>query len=338
MRLETGAQIGPYRIDSLLGAGGMGEVYSAYDPRLHRNVAIKLLSNRAASDEQVRRFQQEARAAGILNHPNILTVHEIGGERGSLYIVSELLQGSTLRTTLNKEHRLSIRRTVEYGVQIARGLDAAHAAGIVHRDLKPENVFLMRDGRVKILDFGIAKLHVAEPVLTGPNDTTRSVGLTVPGMIVGTVPYMSPEQVNGDEIDRRSDIFSFGIVLYEMLCGRQPFHGSSPHDTIHAILHDDPQSPSSIRPDVPAGLEAIVLSCLAKSPSERFQSAADLAIALQAVTMPTQTGPLPAPPPRRSRPRAVAAITAAGVVITAIAIAAAVPRRQDGAPRRCHLR
>src|SRR5262245_15814392 len=226
-----GRQLGHYQILSLLGAGGMGEVYRARDTRLSREVALKVLPTAFANDtDRLRRFEQEARAAGMLNHPNILTVHDIGTaspeNRGAPYIVSELLEGETLRERLNGE-ALPVRKAIDFAQQIARGLAAAHERGIVHRDLKPENLFVTEDGRVKILDFGLAKLK--PPLLGGAVDKealTQKVR-TDPGVVLGTVGYMSPEQVRGQETDHRADIFAFGVILYEMLSGRRTFSGGS---------------------------------------------------------------------------------------------------------------
>ncbi|HEY6930154.1 MAG TPA: serine/threonine-protein kinase, partial [Thermoanaerobaculia bacterium] len=222
MTLQTGSRLGPYEIVSPIGAGGMGEVYKARDPRLGREVAIKVLPASFSQDgDRLRRFEQEARAAGVLNHPNITAVHDIGSHDGSPYIVTELLVGDTLRARL-ASGPLPVRKAIDYGVQIARGLSAAHERGIVHRDLKPENVFVTRDGRVKILDFGLAKLKQLEGGQEKTDIPTESPG-TEPGVVMGTMGYMSPEQVRGLPVDPRSDIFSLGAVLYELLSGKKAF-------------------------------------------------------------------------------------------------------------------
>ena len=239
MTLAPGVQLGAYEIVSLLGAGGMGEVYRARDSRLGRDVAIKVLPAAVASDpERLARFEQEARATAALNHPNILAVHDIGTTDGVTFVVSELLEGETLRDTLT-HGAPATRLTIGYAVQMAHGLAAAHEKGIVHRDLKPENVFVTRDGRVKILDFGLAKLVESAPVLSGTLMPTTPMG-TAAGMIVGTVGYMAPEQVRGVKIDHRADIFAFGAIVYELLTGERAFAGESPADTISAILKEDP--------------------------------------------------------------------------------------------------
>ncbi|MEP6767601.1 MAG: serine/threonine-protein kinase, partial [Acidobacteriota bacterium] len=240
MPLSSGSRLGPYEILSPIGAGGMGEVYRAKDPRLGREVAIKVLpASFSADPDRLRRFEQEARAAGILNHPNITAVYDIGSdEAGAPYVVSELLEGETLRSRM-AGGALSPRKALEYALQIAHGLAAAHEKGIVHRDLKPENLFVTRDGRVKILDFGLAKLTHAEEGSQVTNLPTATAG-TEPGVVLGTLGYMSPEQVRGRPADPRSDIFSFGAILYEMLSGKRAFHGDSAADTMSAILREDP--------------------------------------------------------------------------------------------------
>ena len=237
MTLTAGTKLGPYEILSPLGAGGMGEVYRARDPRLGREVAIKVLPASFSSDaDRLRRFEQEAKAASALNHPNIVTLHDIGTNTsdGAPYVVTELLEGETLRARL-ATGALSPRKATEYAIQIAQGLAAAHDKGIVHRDLKPENLFVTEDGRVKILDFGLAKL--IQPESSAGQQTsipTASLG-TEPGVVMGTVGYMSPEQVKGQSADHRSDIFSFGAILYEMLSGRRAFRGDSAVETMSAI-------------------------------------------------------------------------------------------------------
>src|SRR5437016_7667358 len=225
-----------YRILSPLGAGGMGEVYRALDIRLDREVAIKVLPADFAKDvDRLRRFEQEARAVGRLNHPNILVIHDIGTHEGSPYIVSELLEGETLRERI-EQGALPARKAMDFALQMARGLAAAHEKGIVHRDLKPENLFVTQDGRIKILDFGLAKLtHPEKPGVPLTEIATETVG-TEPGIVMGTVGYMSPEQVRGKPADERSDIFALGAVLYEMLSGRRAFHGETAADTMTAIL------------------------------------------------------------------------------------------------------
>jgi len=283
MTLASGTKLGPYDIDSLVGAGGMGEVYRARDARLNRTVAIKVLPKTFSADkERLQRFVQEARAAAALNHPNVLSIFDIGEEHGAPYIVSELLQGSTLRVAV-RDGPLPVRRAVDCAVQVARGLAAAHDRGIVHRDLKPENIFLTEDGRVKILDFGLAKL--TRPELAGSDgDVPTAQVNTEPGQVMGTVGYMSPEQVRGRPADHRSDIFSFGSILYEMLSGKRAFQGETPADTMSAILKEEPQELSETARNVPLPLERIVRHCLEKNPAQRFQSAGDVAFNLEALS------------------------------------------------------
>jgi hypothetical protein len=286
--LSTGTKLGPYEILAPLGAGGMGEVYRARDTRLGRDVAVKVLPASFAQDaERLRRFEQEARTAGALNHPNILAIHDIGSHDGSPYLVSELLEGQTLRERLS-ESLLPLRKTLDYAVQIASGLGAAHEKGIVHRDLKPENLFLTSDGRVKILDFGLAKLSplVQSPEASENSPTLASAAspLTHPGVVLGTVGYMSPEQARGRAADHRSDIFSFGTILYEMISGQRAFRGDSPVEALNAILKEDPAEISASNRNFPPALERLIRRCLEKSPEERFQSARDLAFALDALS------------------------------------------------------
>ncbi len=282
MALTPGTKLGPYEIQSLIGAGGMGEVYRAHDARLNRIVAIKVLPTSYSADaERLQRFVQEARAAAALNHPNILSIFDIGEERGAPYIVSELLEGQTLRERI-RSGLLSSRKSIDYALQAARGLAAAHEKGIVHRDLKPENLFLTHDDRVKILDFGLAKLTRPESE-AGAETATVQVN-TEPGQIMGTVGYMSPEQVRGKPADHRSDIFSFGSILYEMLSGQRAFRGESPAETMSAIMKEDPAELSETARNVPPALERMVRHCLEKNPAQRFQSAGDLAFNLEALT------------------------------------------------------
>src|SRR5688572_17858979 len=282
MSLSAGVRLGPYEVVGSIGSGGMGEVYRARDTRLASDVAVKVLPPSFADDpDRLRRFEQEARAAGMLNHPNLLAVYDIGSHNGAPYVVSELLEGETLRARIDGT-ALPPRKAIDYASQIARGLAAAHDKGIVHRDLKPENVFVTREGRVKILDFGLAKIAMpaaaAETALTaGPPHDTQA------GMVLGTAAYMSPEQVRAHPVDHRSDIFSFGLVLYEMLTGRQAFKGDSAVETMSAILKADPPRLAESRSDLPPDLDRIVLHCLEKSPEERFQSAGDIAFNLESI-------------------------------------------------------
>ena len=276
MALQPSTRLGPYEIIAAIGAGGMGEVYRARDSRLKREVAIKVLPVSFACDpDRIARFEREARAASALNHPNIVSVYDIGRENNTCWIVSELVDGETLRRSID-HGPLPARKAAEIAVQIADGLAAAHAAGIVHRDLKPGNIMFTRSGRVKILDFGLAK---REHLATDSN--TRE--LTNEGTVLGTAGYMSPEQVRGEDVDYRSDIFSFGVILYEMLAGKQAFNGSSSIEVMNAILKDDPPE---LPPSVPPGLERIVRRCLEKDAVRRFQSAADLGFALTSVSAP----------------------------------------------------
>ena len=280
--LASGTKLGDYEVKSLLGSGGMGEVYRARDSRLGRDVAIKVLPSFFSADsDRLRRFEQEARAAAAMNHPNILAVFQMGTYEGAPYLVSELLEGETLREPI-KRGRLSVRKAIDYGVQIARGLAAAHEKGIVHRDLKPENLFVTKDGRLKILDFGIAKLTQAQSNWEHSAPTLDEE--TEPGAVMGTVGYMSPEQVRGQTADHRADIFAFGAVLYEMLAGKRAFQKTTSADTMSAILNEDPPGISQVTTNVPPALQRVVHCCLEKSPEQRFQSASDLAFALDALS------------------------------------------------------
>jgi Tol biopolymer transport system component len=283
MTIQPGTRLGPYEIVAPLGAGGMGEVYRARDARLGRDVAVKLLPPAFSGDpERLQRFQQEARSAAALNHPNILAVHDIGAHEGAPYIVSELLEGETLRERLTRAP-IPLRRAIEYGVQITSGLAAAHDKGIVHRDLKPDNVFVTADGRVKILDFGLAKLTHSEPVVAATIMATTPPA-TMAGVVLGTAGYMAPEQVRGQQVDHRADIFAFGVTLYEMLSGTRAFHGETVMDRMTAILKEDPPDLPAAERHIPPAVVRVVDRCLEKDPAARFQSTRDLAFALESAT------------------------------------------------------
>ncbi len=287
MPLPASTRLGPYEIVAPLGAGGMGEVYRARDARLDRDVAVKVLPPSVSSDpERLGRFEREARAAAALSHPNVLAVFDFGVHAGSPYLVTELLEGESLRERL-AEGPLPQRKTVDYALQVAKGMAAAHDKGILHRDLKPDNVFITADGRIKILDFGLAKVTHAHAAAAAA-DSTVSVS-TRPGVVMGTAGYISPEQVRGEEADARSDIFAFGCILYEMISGRRAFHSENVVETLHATLRDEP--PELTRPGGPVSpaLERIVRHCLEKNPAERFQSAHDLAFALESATAVTES-------------------------------------------------
>ena len=282
MPLAPGTKLGSYEIVAPLGAGGMGEVYRARDPQLGRDVAVKVLPASLSRDpDRLRRFEQEARAAAALNHPNILAVYQFGTHEGAPYLVSELLEGSTLREQLLRGP-LPVRKAVDYGIQTAHGLAAAHEKGIVHRDLKPENLFLTKDGRIKILDFGLAKL-IQDPQAADPGAPTMTEG-TDPGVVLGTVGYMAPEQVRGQTADGRADLFALGAILYEMLAGKRAFRKPTSAETMSAILNDEPPAISQMVTAIPPGLQRVVQRCLEKNPEQRFHSASDLAFALEALS------------------------------------------------------
>src|SRR5262245_59938919 len=285
--LSANTTLSHYRIISKLGAGGMGEVYRARDARLDRDVAIKVLPASFSNDQdRLRRFEQEARATSALNHPNILTIYDIGDHEGSPYIVAELLEGEELRDVLN-EGMISPRRAIDYALQSVAGLGAAHEKSIVHRDLKPENLFVTKDGRIKILDFGLAKLRTAKVASGASSEIVTQSAITDPGTIMGTVGYMSPEQVRGQNADQRSDIFSFGAILYEMLGGRRAFQRETMAETMTAILKEEPQDITGTNSRINPGLEKIIHRCLEKKPERRFQSTNDLGFALEALSVPT---------------------------------------------------
>jgi eukaryotic-like serine/threonine-protein kinase len=281
--IDAGTHLGRYLIRSQIGAGGMGEVYRARDEKLNRDVAIKVLPAALSQDaDRLRRFEQEAQAAGALNHPNILAVYDVGTHDGAPYIVSELLEGEELREQLN-DGSLPQRKALDYAQQIAQGLAAAHERGITHRDLKPENLFVTTDGRVKILDFGLAKLRPQRSeTVSSEIDTRRQI--TDPGTVMGTVGYMSPEQVRGHEADHRSDIFSFGSILYEMLAGQRAFRRDTMAETMTAILKEEPPELSETNAKISLPLEKIVRRCLEKKPEGRFHSASDLAFAIESLS------------------------------------------------------
>jgi len=332
MTLSAGSRLGPYEVLAPIGAGGMGEVYRARDPRLGREDAIKVLPASFSADaDRLRRFEQEARAAGVLNHPNITAVLDIGEHEGAPYVVQELLEGETLRQVL-AGGRLPARKAIDYAIQIAHGLAAAHEKGIVHRDLKPENVFVTKDGRVKILDFGLAKLtHTEEGGGQTTNLPTATAG-TEPGVVLGTLGYMSPEQVRGRSADARSDIFSFGAILYEMLAGQRAFRGDSAADTMSAILREDPPDISVTNRNVTPGLERIVRHCLEKNPEERFHSAHDLAFDLQALSGASVSDAKAMATPRKNRRWVVPAGLALLAIYSAGLFWAARRTRSNEAP------
>src|SRR5436305_6551923 len=284
MSLTSGTKLGPYEIQSTLGAGGMGEVYRARDTRLQRDVALKILPESFAREgDRLHRFEQEARAVAALNHPNILAIFDTGQDNGSPYLVSELLEGETLRAVLDAGV-LPQRRTIEYGVQIAQGLAAAHDKAIVHRDLKPENIFVNKDGRIKILDFGLAKLAQKASAAAADDGITLTSSHTAAGMVMGTASYMAPEQVRGEAADPRTDIFAFGAVLYEMASGKRVFRREATAETMTAVLKEDPPELNDAGYPISPALDRIVRRCLEKTPDQRFQSSKDLSFALGALS------------------------------------------------------
>ena len=296
MPLAPGTRLGPYEIVAPLGAGGMGEVYRARDTRLDRDVAVKVLPATLTMPDAAERFEREARAVAALNHPNILSLHDVGSDGGVAYAVTELLEGETLRDRLVKGGRLPWRRTLEHAAQIAHGLAAAHERGIVHRDLKPENVFLTRDGRVKILDFGLA---VQEASFRGSSDAmTRAV--TSPGMLVGTMTYMAPEQVEEQPVTTRTDLFALGGMLYELLTGTHPFKRDSTVDTLSAILRHEPEPLSRLVPELTPGAGRLIERCLEKRPEDRPGSTRDLAYFFESLAA-GETAALPALAERSGR-------------------------------------
>jgi len=318
MALTPGTRLGPYELVALIGAGGMGEVYRARDQRLGRDVAVKVLpASFAADPDRLRRFEQEARAVAALNHPNILGVHDLGQQDGTPYMVCELLEGETLRAILARGP-LSHRKAIDYAIQTAHGLAAAHGKDIAHRDLKPDNLFITREGRVKILDFGLAKtVEKSNGHDAGMPTMTSDIPVTGVGNVVGTAGYMSPEQVRGATVDCRTDIFSFGAVLYEMLSGIRAFQRDTTAETMTAILHDDPpEQPPGGRP-IPPALDRIVHHCLEKAPEQRFQSARDIAFDLESITSMTASGGLSAAKVKERKTRLSLIAAAAALVLLA---------------------
>jgi len=326
VRLTPGVRLGPYEVLSVLGTGGMAEVYRARDTRLGRDIALKVVNESlASSPELVRRFEQEARLAGSLNHPNLVAVHDVGLHEGTPYFVTELLQGESLRHRLSRG-RIPLHTALDWGAQMAQGLAAAHSHGVIHRDVKPDNVFISSDGHVKLLDFGIAKLADAARD-GGPHGlmdvtVTPTGGATRTGSVLGTPGYMSPEQVGGESLDARTDIFSLGAVVYEMLSGKRAFPGATVVESGYAILHDEPEP---LPAEVPPGVAQLVLHCLEKEPARRLQSASDLAFALGVLRSPTgSTGPVLRP--SRVLPRRAVWLTgaAAAAVLAALLAGLAV--------------
>ena len=324
-----GQLVGHYRVLEKIGAGGMGEVFRARDERLGRDVALKLIRPASGNNpDHLRRFEQEARAAAALNHPNILAIYDVGLDGSTPYIVSELLEGKTLRQRLT-EGPIPVREASGYALQIAQALTAAHERHIVHRDLKPENLFLTQDGRVKILDFGVAKLQ--EP-LEGDRSVESMTTVTKHGAVIGTVAYMSPEQLRGKGVDHRSDLFSFGAILYEMLAGRRAFRGETEVDTMTAVLREEPPSTNLESAAIPLAYQEIVRHCVEKDPENRFQSAKDLAFALQTLSgsSPVRTLNLPDSkrPKRIALPWVIAALMAAAVVLLGLTLLMHAPPPQ----------
>ena len=335
MPIQPGTKLGSYEVLASIGAGGMGEVYRAHDTKLDRDVAIKVLPDAFASDpELLRRFQQEGRAAGALNHPNIMAVYDADIDGPTPYVVCELLEGKTLRSLI-ADGSITRRKAIEYTKQIAAGLAAAHDKGITHRDLKPDNLFVTADGRVKILDFGLAKMRPLTSA--GSPDSavaTREMGAVIidsgtdTGTILGTVGYMAPEQVRGQGADSRSDIFSLGTVLYEMLAGRRAFRGDSAVETMNAILKEDPPELPQVGQDAAPAMEHVIRHCLEKNPGERFQSARDLAFHLESLSTISGAAPALSEPgggPGRWVPALVGLGLVVAVVVAALSLSSDAP-------------
>ncbi|MBK9964360.1 MAG: protein kinase [Holophagales bacterium] len=324
MALREGDKLGPYEVSARIGAGGMGEVWRARDTRLGRDVAIKILTRTGSSDaDRIRRFEVEMKAVGRLSHPNVLAVFDVGSHEGSPYLVSELLEGETLRDRLDRGP-LPARFVATTAVEIAQGLAAAHAAGVVHRDLKPENVFVTRDGRIKLLDFGLAKLVEPRAPLAfeGADEAETAARLTVSGVVVGTVRYMSPEQIRGAQVDHRSDIFAFGALLFEMLTGEVAFRRPSAIETLSATLADDPLSRLEDPELIPVEIEPVLKRCLEKKPENRFQSAADLAFQLgEYVESVTRSSNVRRRPRAGRRARGVRLAAAVGLAVAILGVA-----------------
>jgi serine/threonine protein kinase len=321
MALHRGVKLGSYEVQSPLGTGGMGEVYLATQSNLGRQVAIKVLASEATSDpERVRRFEQEARAASALNHPNIISIYDVGRENTTAYIAMEFVDGHTLRTLL-ESGPLTIKKTLQIAVQIADGLAKAHAAGIVHRDLKPENIMVTRDGFVKILDFGLAKL--IKRLDSSPQNITATVD-SQPGAVLGTAGYMSPEQARGEPVDYRADVFSLGSILYEMVTGKQPFRRDSTAQTLAAIIEDDPQPVVESNAKTTMPLRWVIERCLAKDPGERYSSTLDLARDLKNIrdhlsdTTTSGTTPQPAFRQKSSKWLIPATFAISGIILGAV--------------------
>jgi len=333
MGLSAGTQLGPYEVLGPLGSGGMGEVYRARDTRLGRQVAVKILPDAVSQDpRRVALFETETRSLAALSHPNVLAIHDVGRVDGRLYAVTELLDGETLRSRMADE-TVSWRKAAEVAAAIADGLASAHAAGIVHRDLKPENVFLTTDGRLKILDFGLATY--AEPALDDAVTLTSPSGGTLSGDVVGTLSYMAPEQLRGRRVDGRTDIFALGCVLYEMLAERRPFTGATPADTLAAILHHDPEPFAPGAPGIPPGLQTIVFRCLEKRPEDRYDTAHDLAIALRGISA-EQAAVRSGESPRPARPRRGTRLVALGIgsvaALASLLLVVKLPRTSGAGP------
>src|ERR687897_463503 len=308
-QLQPGTTFSHYRVEERIGGGGMGTVYRARDTRLGRDVAIKVINADIAGDpDRIARFHREANTVATLNHPGIVTIHDTGVEQGTTYIVTELVDGTTVRALLEREGRVGHRRLIDIGAQVADALAAAHGAGITHRDVKPENLMLTRDGRVKLLDFGLAQSRGSH----ADRGATTTVLHTEVGAVLGTLGYMSPEQVRGEPLDPRSDIFSLGVVLYEMASGLRPFEGATTADVSSAVLREDPPP---LPDSVPATLRVIIERCLNKGPLERFQPASDLAFALRSIAARSsviQETAVPVPATRSRARIGAALIVAAG--------------------------
>jgi len=326
MSLKPGEKVGRYEITSFLGAGGMGQVYRARDSQLARDVAIKLLPTATAGKrEVVERFLKEAKALGLLNHPNLVTVFDFGTHGDSFYIVLELLEGDTLRERLRTAGKLSQRRAIQWALEIARGMAAAHDRGIIHRDLKPENIFITRDGRLKILDFGLAKMSPELEGLGTSDDAPTAVGGSSPGMVLGTVGYIAPEQLRGEKVDHRADIFAFGAILFEMLAAERAFRGNTAPEVLSSVLKEDPIDLRELGVAVLPALDLLLHRCLEKQPQNRFQSAQDLAFAIEALGASTDSMTLPffttlrRSAVRYRRAAGIAALVAGAAVIGALA-------------------